>query len=266
MSLQEPLNIKDINFDNIIYSKCKKNQNKKIILIKYNDDEIKNFVIQTPTLLNLYKAKKYNNYSEIELALVGNESQEKVNKFINFINKLETKIKNTAREQGNKWFDLEENKTLSFHNIIRDSDDYDKGTFKLKILNDDIFKTKLLFNNNNISVNEISNNSWCKIILEFYAIWINSDNEFGLFLRPIIISFNMKESYEYKFINDSDEEIEIPETEINQEIFLNNSTSKTDFNTLLAKLKEDNSELEDNSSGSDNINNDLLNDETSDDE
>jgi hypothetical protein len=76
----------------------------------------------------------------------------------------------------------------------------------------------------------------------------------------------MKESYEYKFMNDSDEEIEIPETEVNQEMFISNSKSKTDFNTLLAKLKEDNSELEDNSSGSDNINNDLLNDETSDDE
>ena len=34
----------------------------------------------------------------------------------------------------------------------------------------------------------------------------------------------------------------------------------------LTKINIDNSELEDNSSGSDNINNDLLNDETSDDE
>ena len=266
MPLQEPLNIKDIDLDNIVYTKCKMNQNKKIILIKYNEGELKNFVIQTPTILNLYKAKKYNNYSEIELGLIGDETQSKVNKFINFIENLETKVKKDARENCSKWFDLEKNNTLDFHNIIRDSDDYEKGTIKLKILNDNIFKTKLLLNNKNININEINSNLWCKIILEFYAVWINSDNEFGLFLRPIIISFNMKESYEYKFMNDSDEEIEIPETEINQEMFSNNPTSKNELNNLLAKLKEDNSELEDNSSGSHNINNDLLNAETSDDE
>ena len=68
MNYQEPLNISNIDFNNIVYPKSRSSQNKKIILIKYNDrGKLKNFVFQTPTLLNLYKAHELTNYSEIEV-------------------------------------------------------------------------------------------------------------------------------------------------------------------------------------------------------
>ena len=70
------------------------------------------------------------------------------------------------------------------------------------------------------------------MILECYAIWINSNNDFGLFFRPVLLSFNLKEKdiYNYKFIESDEDEIDIPDTEINHNIFM-----KGDSNTKLHK-------------------------------
>ena len=46
------------------------------------------------------------------------------------------------------------------------------------------------------------------MILEVYAVWINSNNDFGIFLRPVLISFSAREElYNYRFV-ESDEEQE----------------------------------------------------------
>jgi len=297
MNYQEPLNLNNIDFNKIIYPKSRSSQNKKIILIKYNDKgKLKNFVFQTPTLLNLYKAHEYNNYSEIEIALSSKEDL-KVNKFINFINHLEMKIKEDATNNAALWFNIEQNKSINYQKIIRESENYDKGTIKVKIINNNDFKTNLQINNSkNININEIPEDSCCKMILECYAIWINSNNDFGLFLRPILISFTLKESYNYKFIEDSDEEdINVPDTEINNNIFMkinnmpttkyDNSTTQLEINELVKnldknqietsefnivpnnnadKLEINNNLFNDNSSSNISINNSLLDAETSD--
>jgi hypothetical protein len=306
MNYQEPLNINNIDLNNIVYPKSRSNQNKKIILLKYNDrGKLKNFVFQTPTLLNLYKAQELSNYSEIEVALTGKE-ESKISRYIHFLNKLECKIKEDAQLHAGSWFDINnETKTINFQKIIRESDDYDNGTIKLKIINNTDFQTTLKMNNNkNISIDEIQEDSWCKMLLECYAIWVNSNNDFGLFLRPVLISFTQKEIYNYNFIEDSDDEdkLNVPDTEINNNIFMkinknskikyNNSTTQleinelvknldknhietSDFNNIandnIIKLKLDENLFHDNSSSDNsininNINNTLLNAETSDSE
>ena len=62
------------------------------------------------------------------------------------------------------------------------------------------------------------------MILECYAVWI-SNNNFGLFFRPIAISFMDKQVYNYNFFNDSESESEeeIPDTEANifMKVFMN---------------------------------------------
>jgi len=257
MNYQEPLNISTIDFNKIIYPKARSSQNKKIILIKYNDKgKLKNFVFQTPTLLNLFKARECNNYSEIEIALSSKEDF-KVNKFINFINNLETKIKEDATFHASVWFNIKENQSINYQKIIRESDNYDNGTIKVKIINNSDFKTNLQINNSkNIDVNEVPEDSKCKMILECYAIWINSNNDFGLFLRPILISFTLKDIYNYKFIDESDEEdINVPETEINNNIFMkinkpqntkyNNSTTQLEINELVKNLDKNQIETSD---------------------
>lgn len=271
MNYQEPFNISNIDLNKIVYPKARTSQNKKIILLKYNDNgKLKNFVFQTPTLLNLFKASKINTYSEIEIALSGKEEL-KIFKFLNFLNNLEKKIKDDAQANFSSWFDINKDvQTINFQKIIRESDDNPNGTIKLKIINNTDFQTCLQINNNkNIKVNDIPENSWCKLILECYAIWINSNNDFGLFLRPVLVSFTLKETYNYNFVEESDEdEFHIPDTEINTNIFMKinntsksqygNSTTQLEINELVNKLDKNQIETCEFNNFS-NSNNDIIN-------
>jgi hypothetical protein len=259
MNLQEPLQISSIDLSKIIYPKQRTNQNKKIILIKLNDkSKYKNFVFQTPTLLNLSKPQLHNGYAEIELALEGKEKS-KVAKFINFLSELETQVKADAQTNAFTWFNItDNNNTINFQKIVRESEDYSNGTIKIKIVKNNDFETMVQLNNNKrISIDNIPENSWCKMILEAYAVWVNSNNDFGIFFRPILVSFTPKdiEVYNYKFVEESDEEndFDIPDTEVkatqtaNVNVFMNinnmpknnnnnDTTSQLEINCLLDNL------------------------------
>lgn len=254
MNSQEPFKINNIDFSKIVYPKDRSNEKKKIVLMKYNDKgKLKNFVFQTPTLLNIGKIQMFNGYYEIELALVGKE-KDRVNNFIDFLYELENKIKLDAKSYASNWFNItDENQTINFQKIIRESEDYQTGTIKVKIIKNNDFETVLQQNNSKkISVDSIPEDCWAKMILECYAIWINSNNDFGIFLRPILISFTPKETYNYKFIEDSDEgeEFDVPDTEVNSNIFMNinnnlknktsaDSTSQLEVDNLIRDLQAD---------------------------
>jgi hypothetical protein len=258
MNSQEPFKISNIEFNKIVYPKNKSNDKKKIIYMKYNDKgKLKNFVFQTPTLLNINKSQMYNGYNEIELALVGKE-KDKVKKFVNFLNELENKVKSDAQFNASSWFNItDENQTINFQKIIRESEDFPTGTIKIKIIKNNDFETLLQLNNSKrIGVDAIPDDSWSKMILECYAVWINSNNDFGIFLRPVLISFTPKEKevYNYTFLEDSDEdnETDVPDTDVTNNIFMrvdaiskskntnaNESTSQLEINDLLRKLESD---------------------------
>jgi hypothetical protein len=253
---QEPLRLNEVNLNSLSYPKSKLTKNKKIILIKYNND---NFVFQTPTLLNTIKPKCYNNYTELEVALTGKDSY-KVDNFIRDINLLEKKIITDAYLNDHSWFDFNNNKTteINFQKIIRESHDYSCGIIKIKIVNNNNFVTNIQLNNKNININSIPENTWCKMILECYAVWINDNNDFGLFFRPIVISLMDKQHYNYDFIAESsdsnnDDEF-IPETEINHynnDIYLNNYTEERNIiSEIIDSVKSD-----DNLNDIDNFNN-----------
>jgi len=262
MNYQEPLNTSHIDFSKIVYPKTRANQNKKIVLIKYNDKgKLKNFVFQTPTLLNLAKPTFANGYAEVEVALIGKEKT-KVSKFIRFLNDLENKVKSDAQFNASSWFNIDDdNQTINFQKIIRESDDCANGTIKIKIIKNNEFESVVQLNNNKrIGIDSIPEDSWCKMILECYAVWINANNDFGLFFRPVLCSFTPKENqiYNYKFLDDSDDEnenvFEIPDTEINNNIFMkidprnksktktNESTSQLDLQELVGQLESDDRE------------------------
>ena len=260
MNNQEPYKISNIDFDKIVYPKNRSNDNKKIILMKYNEKgKLKNFVFQTPTLLNINKAQTCKGYHEIELALVGKENN-KVKKFINFLNELENKVKLDAQFNASTWFNItDDNQTINFQKIIRESDDYPTGTLKIKVIKNNDFETLLQINNSKrIGVDNIPGDSWSKMILECYAVWINSNNDFGIFLRPVLISFTPKEIevYNYKFLEESDDEdaFDVPDTEINNNIFMkvekigkhnhdykhiNDTTSQLELNDLMKQLESE---------------------------
>ncbi len=215
MNTQRPYKINEIDFSNIVYPKMKGDKNKKIVMIKYNEDnKLRNFVFQTPTLINLYEPHECNGYKEIEVALESKDKLKMIN-FIDFLNNLERKIKQDAQENAGLWFDLD-NSTINLQKIIRESDDFDNGTLKLKLISNKDFETDIQFN----GLKSITPKCVCKMILECYAIWINKNNDFGIFFRPILISFSPnKDRYNYKFLEDSDSEneneMDIPDTEVN---------------------------------------------------
>jgi len=249
MDYLEPLKISLIDLNNISYSKIRELNNKKIIIVKYDyGDKYKNFVFQTPTLLNLNKPNYCNQYVEMAITLEGKEKN-KVNTFLKFINDLENKIKSDAVVNLNSWFKLDKNKQdINFQKIIRDD-----NTIRIKILKNNDYETLVNYNNKKINLSSIPDNTWCKLILECYAIWINSNNNFGIFFRPILISLlpKLKKIYNYNFIGDEtdSDNIDIPDTEINitqNNLFLdshtldksnNNSTSQLEINELYNNLQ-----------------------------
>jgi len=247
MNLQKsntPFKFSQIDINKIVYSKIKSNKDKKIILIKYENNT--NLVFQTPSLLNISKGNMVNGIADIEVALLGKEDT-LLNNFISFLHKLENKIKVDSQNNANEWFKLtSENQSINFQKIIRESPKFSKGTLKFKILKNEDFETEVLFNEKKVSSDiNIKEKVWTKMLLECYAIWINSNNDFGIFLRPIIISFTPKEKeiYNYGFLSDSDDENlgDIPDTEINNNIYTNINKSVFNCNNLIKKLNLQNS-------------------------
>ena len=234
MNYLKPLKINEINFNQIFYGKIKENQNKKIILVKYksNNNKLTNFVFQTPTLLSLTKPIVYNDYTELDILLESKNNN--IDKFYNFLNTLEDNVKEHAKIYASRWFNTCNNNTVNFQKIIRDN-----NTFKIKLIKNNDFETIIQLNNEiKIEYDKIPEtiheNSWCKTILDFYAIWINSNNDFGIFLRPILISFTLKNVYNYNFLedSDSDNECNIPDTEITNNIFIKNNNNNNNNNNI----------------------------------
>ena len=82
------------------------------------------------------------------------------------------------------------------------------------------------------------------MIIEVQAIWINS-NGFGLFLKPILISFAPIEIKKYKFLDDSEDEVDdIIDSE--NSVFLNAEGSNNNEETSVIRLNsiEDSLEIE----------------------
>ena len=87
-----------------------------------------------------------------------------------------------------------------FQRLIRNN-----NCIKLKLFNNNKFKTLFKVNNeltNNLIIDE---KSYCKLIIECYGIWINNNNNVSIYLRPIIVSIvNNINLYNYNFVDDSD--------------------------------------------------------------
>lgn len=193
MNIKEPYKINDVDFNNIVFKKTKLINNKKIIFLKYKDDKLNNFVIQ----LSKIKNNNVNNQNEIEF-IIDNPN------YIALFEKLDDFIIDQAH-QNHMWFDhLDNNPSMNYQRILRDD-----NSIKLKLCNNEELVTKLFINDDICSNFDdvISNESTSKMILEIYAVWIKS-NSFGLLLRPvnILMKFNEKSVYNYKFLEDSENE------------------------------------------------------------
>jgi hypothetical protein len=211
MNTQHPLKLSELDFNNISYDNIKSNESKTIIYLKYNKNDSNNtLVFQAPTLLNVNKPIENNNIFELEIPLVS-KSKDRILLLKKKINELEEKIISDSRIYSKKWFNNFQFKNkINFQKIIRESKNnkYPDGVLRLKLINSNDFNTILKINNSkNINIDQIpKESSWVKSIIEVYAIWVNK-NGFGLFIRPIVMSFSSIKSIKYDF-NNSDDEIE----------------------------------------------------------
>lgn len=252
MNFKTPYKIEDIKFENIRYVQKKVTDNKTIIYTKYEDKgKLNNFVIQTPSLKNVNNIINKNNVHELEIPLEG-QNEYKTNLFIGFLNNLDRKIINDGKINTD-WFDnFIENNMIKYQKTIRDSEQFKTGMIKIRILNNDNFETIVQENNKkNIKIKDIKPNCWVKMILEVYAIWVNK-NGFGLFLRPILVSFKPYEkiNYNYKFIDSDEEDDNIINTAINEEsIFIKQiNNNNNNNNTSVLEYPDYNNDLSPTSS------------------
>lgn len=240
MSAKVPYRISEIDMNNICYTDVKSNSKKTIVYLKYMDNhKLKNIVFQTPTMLSNNLVQCKNNMYELDVPLIGKENDnDKILRFVNFLTNIDKKIIKDAKI-NNKWFELfAKQKTMKYQKSIRESTDSSNtnGVMRLKLLKTNDFETMVQMNNTRIKIEDIVKDCWVKCILEVYAIWINS-NGFGLFLRPILLSFKpcMKISYDYKLIEDSDEVDDIAADTIHDNsIFIR---SETDLSPSILQSK-----------------------------
>lgn len=234
MDYKTPFRIDNIDLTNIKYTSVKSNEKKTIVYIKYEDNnKLKNLVFQSPTLLNINKATPKNNFYELDIPLTGKDN-DKVNEFCSFLAELDNKILNDAKRHSTWFNNFLKNNKIKYQKTTRISDNklFKNGMIRVKIVKSSDFETLLQINNKErISEDDIPCDSWVKMILEVYAIWIN-DNGFGLFIRPILISFKPKNSidYNYKLVDDSDEMDDVIHTVNDNSIFIKaeSAISETD--------------------------------------
>lgn len=248
MHSQNPFKISEVNPEQIFFKNIKESENKKIIFIKYKDDNVlRNMVFQLPTLINDISLD--NNEVEVTIDCVETTKTKKV---IDLINSIDEKIVNEAKKNAHVWFDHVEDKTkINFHHSLRSNENND--TIKLKIIDSKEFKTNIILNNNEsdkISLNEIPTNGKLKLVLECYAVWIHGDT-FGIILRPVILSFIMdvEKEYNYKILDDSESEISESDNEHDM-LFIKSEEPKIKLD-ILNTLNSINSSLSSSDSSSD---------------
>jgi hypothetical protein len=211
MQYQNPFKILDISIDKVFYKNVKESNNKKIIFIKYKEELLKNMVFQLPTIKNNFILEN----NEIDIT-IDTENIDKTQKIVDFFNLIDDKIVKDAKKNSKTWFDhIDDKSKINYHHILRNKND-DSNSLKLKIIDSKDFKTNLILNNDEydkVFLDNLPNQGNLKLVLEFYAIWIN-DNNFGIILRPVIISFimNIENYYNYKILDDSESDISLDET------------------------------------------------------
>lgn len=233
MNTRKPYRFQDIDFNNIRYTQVKNTGTKTIVYIKYEEkNKLNNLVIQTPKLRHCNEVIKKNNVDNLDIELSGPDN-DKIDLFMGFLNNLERKIISDSRNNGS-WFDNFVNDgQIKYQKILR-NDDNNNSIFRNKIIKRNDFQTILQYEGNLIKPSQIpSEEMWVKEILEIYAIWIN-ENGFGLFIRPVLISFIPIKNpiYNYKLLDESsdDDEDDVINTEI-ESIFVKNEVVSNDNNT-----------------------------------
>lgn len=215
--------MRDINFNNIVFSKVINNNSKRSVITKYNkNNKLTKILIQTPEMriLDLYNTNNIN-----ILVLAVDSSTNKVDEFIKFWSLLDNHIISIARNNNNWFF----SNNVKFKGSIRNDGDYNVPYIKLKINSDILNKIKVSYDKQTQprQFSDLEKDQTIKLVLDVYGIWINSIG-FGLYTKPVVI--DIRENNELTF-NESSEE-DIIDTEINSISEMSVLNLNTDMNDV----------------------------------
>ena len=210
MKNQKPYKISQIDMSRIIYGEIEGSDNRKSILLGYNDpiEGERRLLFQTTELKNINTLVDKDSYYELDIPLSGN-SEKRVNLLVDFLRNLDMTFVNEARKNHREWFENASN--IKYKSIIRNSVTpevplFNNGIIKLKILKNKRSGTRITSNKKNLKLEELSKNCYLKMILECYALWITKEG-FGLYLKPILIDQRLEqENNDVAFVNDSEED------------------------------------------------------------
>ena len=127
MELYSPFDVDQISFDNIVYKDKIEVNNRSAIYIKYQEkNSLSNLRIKTPTFFNTESIIKKKNHYELLVPLSG-KKKSKIDKFKNFLNKLQDKLIYDAKINSNSWFNTTDK--LNYKKIIKNN-----NFIKIKII------------------------------------------------------------------------------------------------------------------------------------
>ena len=266
MNIKEPYLFDAIDFNKIRFTKIIQKKTKKIIYLKYkNGNVFDNLVTQTPTLWSIKTPTKLgNNLYDLEIPLIG-KRKNNTDKFTSFLKKLDLFIIESAKNNASSWFNSTDQAV--YLNSIRESneDNIKSGFIKLKIVRSIDFKTVLKKDNKyKIKISDIKPNSWVKSIIQIFAIWVKPNNQFGVYFKPIIISFKepKKNLLSYNFVKETEEEeedefLDTPANPKTNDIFLKPEEFKNHSDNMTSILKIDTNTFDDNSTSSEEVQNNI---------
>jgi len=209
--MSKPLKVSQVDLNKIIYQNIK-GKYKKYIPIDYETSGSK-LIIQTPLLMCNSIPVKSDGYFELDIPLYGKSSR-KVDKFVKLLKLLDLKFINDAKHNAKKWFTGKSN--IRYKSIFRDGNDnskiYENGFIKIKMLTG-YDGTIVMQNGKEIRPEQLVVNNHIRLLLEINALWL-SDEGFGLYIRPHLIDQVVIQKYQFSFIDDSESESDILDTEI----------------------------------------------------
>ena len=225
--MKKPYNIKDLNLNNITFSRLLDKNSKRSVLLKYNKgNRLTKCLIQTPEVKIL---DLYNKGNIVTLVLSMLEVNDKINNFVQFWSLFDHHIINVAKNNGN-WF---YSNNVKFKGSIRNDGEYNEPYIKLKLNANLLNKIKVSYDKQTQlrSFSDLEKGQTIKLVLDLYGLWINN-NGFGLYMKPVVI--DIRETNEITLNESSDEDEDIFDTEINPI----SETSVLNLNTEVSEVNE----------------------------
>lgn len=233
------------------------NNTRKNLFLSYNNND---FILQTPELLFDNNIKDMETHYELNLKLIC-RNEKKTNNFISFLTQLDNYLISLVQKNKSKYFNC---KKIKFKSIIRLNKEKEKY-IKIKILKSNLDNNivKIVNNTKTISIKDLNEKCYLKLLININAIWINN-NIFGVYIKPLLINKRSIEklNHSISFIDDSETTKTVIDSCVDSNINTINNNSELNDKVLISTNNTTINNLTITETIS-NINNNKVNDNTS---